>query len=248
MFEQSLLMDGARRSSPWSFAASVTVQSALVAAALVMPLMHVAKMETRLPDILFLPRSIGERVHVQQAPAQGVASSGHVGRTYRAFTAPTRIPNHVATGPDLPGTPEYSFAGSTGSGDPRGVDIGLLPGLEQRTMVVPPPVESPRHTPQPAATQPPLRVGLGVQAAKLVFGPAPVYPPLARQARISGAVLLAAQISADGHIQNLRVVSGHPMLVQAAMGAVSKWVYKPTLLNGQPVEVLTEILVNFVLN
>jgi protein TonB len=75
-----------------------------------------------------------------------------------------------------------------------------------------------------------------------------VYPPLARQARIAGAVHLAALISADGRIRNLQVISGHPMLTQAALQAVSEWTYKPTLLNGEPVEVLTEITVNFTLN
>jgi protein TonB len=71
---------------------------------------------------------------------------------------------------------------------------------------------------------------------------------LAKQARISGSVHLAARISTDGHIEDLRVVGGHPMLVQAALDAVRQWVYKPTLLNGVPVEVLTDIMVNFTLN
>jgi protein TonB len=80
-----------------------------------------------------------------------------------------------------------------------------------------------------------------------VYGPKPAYPPLAKQARISGTVSLAAQISADGHIRGLRVVSGHPMLIAAAIEAVRQWIYQPTLLNGQPVEVVTDIQVNFVL-
>lgn len=86
-----------------------------------------------------------------------------------------------------------------------------------------------------------------MQAAKLVFSPKPVYPVLARQARIAGTVRLAALISTDGHIRNLRLMSGHPMLAPAAIEAVSHWVYRPTLLNGLPVEVLTDIEVNFVL-
>ena len=77
--------------------------------------------------------------------------------------------------------------------------------------------------------------------------PKPNYPQLAIQARISGTVRLAALISADGHIQNLRVVGGHPMLIPAAIETVRQWVYRPTLLNGLPVEVLTDIEVNFVL-
>jgi protein TonB len=90
-----------------------------------------------------------------------------------------------------------------------------------------------------------LRVGGKVQAAKIVHQVTPVYPPLARQARISGIVRLEAAISRSGTIESLQVMSGHPMLTQAALDAVRQWVYQPTLLNGQPVEVVTQIEVNF---
>ena len=73
----------------------------------------------------------------------------------------------------------------------------------------------------------------------------PVYPQPARLARISGTVRLEALISRDGMIQSLRVMSGHPLLAQAALDAVRQWVYRPTRLNGEPVEVLTQIEVNF---
>jgi protein TonB len=76
----------------------------------------------------------------------------------------------------------------------------------------------------------------------------PVYPPLARQARIQGKVLLQAVISKDGSIENLRLINGHPMLTQAAMDAVKQWKYKPYLLNGEPVEVETQVEVNFTLS
>jgi protein TonB len=87
-----------------------------------------------------------------------------------------------------------------------------------------------------------------VQSAKLIRQPRPVYPPLARQARISGTVKFNAIIAKDGTIQNLQMVSGHPLLVQAATEAVRQWVYQPTLLNGEPVEVITTIDVNFTLS
>ena len=76
----------------------------------------------------------------------------------------------------------------------------------------------------------------------------PVYPPLAKQARIQGTVRLNAIISRDGTIQNLQLVSGHPLLAPAALAAVKQWVYEPTLLNGEPVEVVTVIDVNFTLS
>jgi protein TonB len=84
-----------------------------------------------------------------------------------------------------------------------------------------------------------------VQSAKLVNQVAPQYPPLARQARIQGTVRLEAVINKEGRIEELKVVSGHPMLVQAALAAVQQWEYQPTMLNGAPVEVITTIDVNF---
>ncbi len=76
---------------------------------------------------------------------------------------------------------------------------------------------------------------------------APVYPPLARQARIQGSVVLGTVIGCDGAMRSLRVLSGHPLLVQAAMDAVKQWRYNPYLLNGRTVEVETQITVNFTL-
>jgi protein TonB len=93
----------------------------------------------------------------------------------------------------------------------------------------------------------PLRVGTGVQDAKLAFAPRPVYPQIAKAARSQGVVKIEATIATDGRIKDLRVVSGPPLLVNAALEAVRQWRYQPTLLNGAPVEVLTEIDINFTL-
>lgn len=87
-----------------------------------------------------------------------------------------------------------------------------------------------------------------MQAAKLIRQVKPVYPPLARQARISGTVRLVAIIGRDGAIRNLQVTAGHPLLVPAAVEAVKQWLYLPTLLNQEPVEVITQIDVNFTLS
>jgi TonB family protein len=92
-----------------------------------------------------------------------------------------------------------------------------------------------------------IRVGGNVQQANLISKVNPVYPPLAKQARIQGVVHLTTTIGADGAVQNLEVISGHPLLVQAAMEAVKQWLYKPTLLNGSPVAVITQVDVNFTL-
>src|SRR5271154_3748691 len=105
---------------------------------------------------------------------------------------------------------------------------------------------TPVAAPKAAAPQR-VRVSQGVSQGLLVRRVQPNYPPLARQARISGTVVLHAVISKDGSIENLTLVSGHPMLAPAAIDAVKQWKYRPYLLNGEPVEVDTEVLVNFTL-
>jgi len=104
----------------------------------------------------------------------------------------------------------------------------------------------------PAGAVPKPNVGSGqiwvdeqVEAEKLISSAPPEYPPLAKMARIQGTVRLAATISKDGTIQNLKVIAGHPLLVKAALESVQRWRYEPTLLNGQPVEVVTTIAVPF---
>ena len=90
-----------------------------------------------------------------------------------------------------------------------------------------------------------IRVGGKVQSANLIRRVRPSYPPLARQSRIQGTVILEAIISKQGYVNNLRVIKGHPLLIQAAQEAVKQWYYKPTVLNGKPVEVITRVTVNF---
>jgi periplasmic protein TonB len=94
----------------------------------------------------------------------------------------------------------------------------------------------------------PIQVGGAVQSAKIVKKVVPTYPPLAKQARISGTVRLMGVIAREGTIQNLQVLSGHPLLQKAAIEAVRQWVYQPTILDGQAVEVLAPIDVIFALS
>jgi len=90
-----------------------------------------------------------------------------------------------------------------------------------------------------------IRVSGNVQAANLVTKADAVYPPLAAQARIAGIVRFTVFLNRDGTVQNLQLISGHPLLVAAARDAVSKYVYRVTLLNGEPVEVITSVDVTF---
>jgi protein TonB len=93
-----------------------------------------------------------------------------------------------------------------------------------------------------------MRVGGQVMEANLIHKVTPTYPPLAKSARVQGQVEFTATISKEGTIENLTLVRGHPLLVNAAKEAVLQWRYRPTMLNGQPVEVVTDIIVNFTLS
>ena len=108
--------------------------------------------------------------------------------------------------------------------------------------------ETPAARPPESPAARALKVGGDLQAGKLVKKVMPVYPAMASSARVQGMVRFAAVIGKDGKIQNLKVLTGSQMLVQAATEAVKQWVYQPTLLNGEPVEVQTQIDINFNLN
>ncbi len=109
---------------------------------------------------------------------------------------------------------------------------------------------APVKTPDPpAARKPadkPLRIG-SMQASQLIYKVQPAYPSIAKQVRVQGAVEFSAIIGKTGSIEHLQLIRGHPMLVKAAEEAILQWKYKPTLLNGEPVEVITDIIVNFTL-
>jgi protein TonB len=169
--------------------------------------------------------------------------------------APKAIPKEIATIKEEELPPPSSGAvgvvggvpGGVAGGTPGGVLGGILGSVPSAAPPPPPPPVKKVEAEKPAGPQR-IRVGGNVQQAKLVRQPRPVYPPLAKQARIQGVVKLNAIISRDGTIQNLSVISGHPLLVPSAMDAVKQWVYQPTQLNGEPVEVVTQIDVNFTLS
>jgi protein TonB len=157
-----------------------------------------------------------------------------------ALRTPTKIPQKIQMIKEDEAPPQMAAAGVVGGvagGIPGGAMNGVIGGIISSTPVAVPKVATPQR----------VRVSAGVTSGLLVRKVNPVYPPLARQARISGTVVLRAVISKDGSIENLSLVSGHPMLAPAAIDAVKQWKYKPYLLNGEPVEVDTEVQVNFTL-
>jgi len=153
---------------------------------------------------------------------------------------PTAIPKKIQMIKEDEPPPSTGVAGVVG-GVPGGVPGGSMGGVLGGVLSSAP-VAIPK-----AATPQRIRVSQGVSQGLLIHKVQPTYPPLARQARIQGTVVLQALIGKDGSIQNLHVVSGHPMLTGSALDAVKQWRYKPYYLNGEPVEVETTINVNFTL-
>lgn len=151
---------------------------------------------------------------------------------------------HEATVNLTLGAPSQGVAGGVkggiGSGVGGGVGNSQPPQYIGKVQNVP--------ATNPGATPARIRVGGNIQAENLILKVTPAYPALAKQARIQGVVQYTAIIGKDGTIQNLQLMSGHPLLVAAATDAVKQWVYRPTLLNGEPVEVITQINVNFTLS
>jgi protein TonB len=107
------------------------------------------------------------------------------------------------------------------------------------TTFVAPPFPSPPPPPAPS------RIGGNVAQANLLTSVTPVYPPQARVARVKDFVILQASIDKEGKVADLNVIRGHPLLNEAAIEAVKQWRYRPQILNGQPIDVITTITVNF---
>jgi len=167
------------------------------------------------------------------------------------FTAPINIPRGISSaGPEAAMlSPDEGTIGPSGIGGIDGISGQASALLGDAARLPAPPVEPvPRTQEKGAASTRQIHVSTGVQAAKLIAQVNPAYPALAKQARVAGTVRLTAIIGRDGAIRNLQVMSGHPLLTPAALEAVKQWRYQPTLLNDEPVEVITQIDVNFTLS
>lgn len=222
----------------WTTLASFALQAFAIAILLMLPLiyteglpnLHLVSMSAPLPPPG--PPPI-ERLHSGTRPAGSNLFRGIV-------VAPPTIPMGVK--PVIDDSTPNEEAPCTicvpGGVGPMSNANAIPGGLGTTATVVPPP-------PKPVA--PPPRVS-HMMEGNLIYKVQPVYPPLARQARIQGSVLLRAIISRSGMIEDLSVISGHPMLVGAAIEAVRQWRYRPYILNEEPVEVETRVTVNFSLS
>lgn len=235
-----MLLDQASAKKTGALALSITLQTIALGILLLVPLID----SKRLPVVpLFFPLT----VPLSQPPAPQPVEAAHAqpARSSILHARPFLFHRPTAAATAAIAVIDVSAAPSIGA-------VGAPPEMVS-SIALPDIVEVPAaHEPAPAAvTKPsekPVPVGGDVQAAKLIRKVIPVYPALARTARISGSVHLIGVIARDGTIQQLQVVSGNPLLVPAAVSAVRQWIYRPTMLNGAVVEVIAPIEVIFTLS
>jgi periplasmic protein TonB len=216
----------------WGFVLSGVVQALILGILILIPLIYTEALPKAMLSTLLIAPPPPPPPPPPPAPVKTIVKP--VARLIQSgkLTQPRAIPKEVAVFKEAELPPDViNNAGNTG-----GV-FGGIPGQGMVSAVAPPP-------PKPTAPQR-VKQGGNVTAASILQQTKPLYPALARQARIQGNVVLHAIIDKDGKVAQLEVISGHPLLVQSALDAVKQWRYKPTLLNGDPVEVDTTITVTF---
>ena len=252
MFETATLSYGHPSKRIWTTFAGVGGQALLVIGAVLAPMIS--------PQVL--PRAAWIATITAPGPPPPAPPQGPVVRPRTAVSGasqffrhplimPTRIPPKALSIEDEPAVAGIAgVPGGVQSGDSTGVAGGLLNSIMgDNTRVVPvvrPPAPVVITTPKSVSGKP-SRVSM-IEMARPIHRVEPIYPSIARQARVAGVVELQGVIGTDGRIHELKVLSGHPLLVKAAVDAVSQWIYAPTILNGQAVEVAAPITVNFKLN
>ena len=253
MFEQSFVEGVGKTKTPFTVFLSFLLQCLLIAIAILIPLIYTETLpSTQLTSFLVAPPPPPPPPPPPAAAPVKVVKV--IPRQFDAgrLMAPKQIPKEIAIIKEdelpPPSAGGIGVVGGVPGGMPGGTPGGVIGGIISSVpQAAPPPPPPPVKTEAKPAAPQRIRVGGNVQEAMLINKVMPVYPPLARSARIQGVVRFSAIIGVDGRIQNLTLISGHPLLVPEAQAAVSQWVYRPTLLNGEPVEVITQIDVNFTL-
>jgi len=245
MFDQTFVNTGGHTNKPWSVAVSLAAQGLLVGTALIVPILHPELLHPKIDTPLWVHLQPVKNIVKTETTQQSAPTHSALPK---AFVAPTKIPDKIARVVDTnigSGVPDNLAMVGPGTG--LGTQIGdILSNILPTAAPVTQPKEPAKPAPLPVPTGP-VSVSSGVQAAKLIYGPKPAYPPLARAAHVQGTVKIQAIIGADGSINSLQVMSGPPLLIAAAKDAVSRWRYQATLLNSKAVEVITEIDVIFTL-
>jgi len=230
-----------RTNKPWTIAVSTLFQVLLLGVMTLIPLIYTEALpKTMLTTLLVAPPPPPPPPPPPAVmPVKVVKPMARLIEAGKLIT-PRAIPKEVNIfkEQEMPPDVAVGVVGGVPGGVPGGQAGGVLGGIIGGSNLPPPPKETPKR----------IRVGGQVQTAKLINKVQPVYPPLAKQARIQGTVRLQAVIAKDGSVVELQVLSGHPLLQQAALDAVRQWRYHPTLLNTEPVEVVTTIDVIFTLS
>ena len=237
LFRDSLVISGVkvRPLSPWAAVGSVALLSLVLLVLVVIPLFHteVIRPERKTVTMLYLPPA---------AAASNTSSLPVPTPTFRNTSIKVSIPSAVHTSKEAPSAPVVTAGGVVG-GVPGGVVDGIPGGALSDVLHSKGTAPVLASTPAPAPKR--IRVPARMAEANLVYDVAPKYPPEAGRAGIEGTVLLMAVIGKDGNVQDVRVQSGLPVLAQAAIEAVKQWRYRPYLLNGEPVEIDSQITINF---
>ncbi|HET9803535.1 MAG TPA: TonB family protein [Candidatus Acidoferrum sp.] len=240
MFEEMVVSSptSKKTNKPWTVALSMGIQCLLLGILVLIPLIYTEALPKAMLSTMLVapppppppppPPAPTQVVHVK--PQVHLMQNNQLVQP-RVIPKETKIIKEEAEAPDAIG-----MTGGVPGGVAGGSMGGVLGGVIGGAGGAPPP---------PKPTQTRIRQGGAVTAASLINRVQPVYPPLARQTRVAGTVRLHAIISKEGTVQQLEVLSGHPLLVQSALDAVRQWRYRPTLLNGEPVEVDTTIDVIF---
>ena len=223
----------------WTTLLSYSVEAALVGLLIMAPMLTTSVLPTLHMSAPLVVRNLGEPPTETPSQQPGHSLGPQIPSSPSALLTPRQIPQHVLPGEDVapPAIPGAGTGaqGKSGPGDPNGVPFGIADAKGVVPILA-----------HPSTPHVPLRISQ-LSPADLINGPRPFYPATARLARIEGTVVLSALIARDGSIQRLQVLSGHPMLVSAAVDAVRQWRYRPYMLNGEAVEVETQITVNFTL-
>ncbi len=232
------------RRSPLEWLAATGVHIVIIGALIIVPLYTTETIHLR--NYEDIPLSAPPATPPPPPPAAGRPVAPHVTSkrpsltyTLGKITAPTSIPKTVSLGNAAPAPDLGGLEGGVPGGVPGGQLGGSLGGVLGGTgTAVPPP-------PPRLAARRIVRVGSNLKAPQQTYSVQPDYPTLAKQERISGAVVVNAVIDEQGNVVQAHVVSGHPLLITAALNAVLQWKYQPTLLNGTPVAVEMEVTVHF---
>jgi protein TonB len=252
MFESTAYCDSFAGRRVWSTCLGFTGQVFLIAGAALIPLLSPDALERpqRLITALLPSMPVGRQEAPKVTPSHATAAVHTAAKPWQ-ITEPTRIPPKALVIEDAPpafsDSPVGALPGNATRGG-AGLAESMLHDLVQVLPVVPAPVKPVTAAAAAPAVIPQVRVGGKVKIARAISQPAPRYPELAKIGHVSGVVELLAVIGIDGRIRELKITTGNPLLAGAALQAVRTWIYEPTMLNGEPVEVIAPITVTFRLN